>query len=81
MIVTITSKGQVTLPKMIRKRLRLHAGDKLDFLVREDKHIEVIPLKESPVKLKGMLPKPKIPITIEQMNIAIAEGAFGNDRH
>ncbi len=75
MIATITSKGQITLPKMIRKKLRLHPGDKLDFFVKEDKHIEVVPVKESPVKLKGMLPKPAKPITIEQMNDAIAKGA------
>jgi antitoxin PrlF len=75
MIATITSKGQVTLPKSIRAHLRLHAGDKLDFFIKKDKHIEVVPLKESPVNLKGMLPKPKHPVTIEEMNQAIAIGA------
>lgn len=69
MIATITSKGQVTLPKIIRTQLRLHAGDKLDFFVKEDKHIEIVPLKESPMKLRGMLEKPDKPITVEQMNI------------
>ena len=74
MIATITSKGQITLPKTIRNQLRLHAGDKLDFFIKADKHIEVVPLKESPVKLKGMLPKPDSKISVDDMNRAIAEG-------
>lgn len=31
MIATITSKGQITIPLQVRQRLRLKAGDKLDF--------------------------------------------------
>jgi AbrB family looped-hinge helix DNA binding protein len=33
MISTLTSKGQITLLVEIRKKLRLHAGDKLDFFI------------------------------------------------
>ena len=74
MIATLTSKGQVTLPASIRKRLQLSAGDRLDFLVLEDGHIEVVPLKEPPSQLKGMLPKPEKPVTLEEMDKAIAAG-------
>ena len=31
MIVTITSKGQITIPLSLRRKLHLNAGDKLDF--------------------------------------------------
>lgn len=81
MIATITSKGQVTLPIKIRNSLRLKPGDKLDFFVKKDKHIEIVPVKESPLKLKGMLPKPNKAVTIEQMNLAIAEGASDGNWH
>jgi len=75
MIATVTSKGQVTLPAAIRSLLRLHAGDKLDFFVKEDGHIEVVPLKESPAKLKGMVPKPHKVISLDEMDAAISQGA------
>ena len=45
MTSTVTSKGQITLPAEIRKRLNLQPGDKLDFIVREDGTIEVHPEK------------------------------------
>jgi antitoxin PrlF len=40
---TLTSKGQVTVPKAIRERLRLVEGDVLDFTVTKDGGIEVRP--------------------------------------
>ena len=33
---TVTSKGQITLPKAIRDLLRLGAGDRVDFIVMDD---------------------------------------------
>ena len=30
---TITSKGQITIPKEIRKSLNLHVGDKINFIM------------------------------------------------
>lgn len=41
---TVTSKGQVTIPKAVRDRLRLEAGDKLDFRVEDDGTIRVHPV-------------------------------------
>jgi AbrB family looped-hinge helix DNA binding protein len=38
---TLTSKGQVTVPKAIRERLGLVEGDVLEFSVAEDGRIEV----------------------------------------
>ena len=34
-LATLTSKGQVTIPKEIRESLHLHSGDKIEILVRE----------------------------------------------
>ena len=32
-LATLTSKGQVTIPKLIRESLRLHTGDKIEIVV------------------------------------------------
>ena len=36
MAVTVTSKGQVTIPKLVRDRLGINPGSKVDFEVAED---------------------------------------------
>ena len=35
--VTLTSKGQITLPIELRRRWDLHAGDQLDFALEDDR--------------------------------------------
>lgn len=75
MIATVTSKGQVTLPAEARKRLRLGPGSKLEFIVHDDERLEAIPVVESLTSLKGMVPKPKKKLSLEEMDEAIAKGA------
>lgn len=75
MLATLTSKGQVTVPSEIRKRLKLQPGDRLDFVLREDGNIEVVPLRGSITELKGMVPRPSEAVPLEEMDKAIAEGS------
>lgn len=48
---TISSKGQVTVPQQIRKRLGLEAGDRVEFVV-EDERTVIRPArsKENPLQ-------------------------------
>ena len=68
---TITSKGQITIPKLIRDQLDLHAGDKISFIEDEDGSINLIPIKKPLSALKGLVPKPKEAVSVEDMNNAI----------
>jgi antitoxin PrlF len=49
-------------------------GDRIEFVFNPDTgHYEVIPATASIQSLKGILPKRKKPVTIAEMNEAIAE--------
>ena len=73
---TITSKGQVTIPKEIRDYLKLEIGSKIEFVIDENGTVRVIPLTVPVTALSGMLHSPDMPAaTIEDMESAIAQGA------
>ena len=80
MEATLTSKGQLTLPKPIRDRLRLHQGDRLEFFMGQDGQIVMAPKKSSLRELKGMLKPPVSGVTLAGMEQAIAAGAGGDER-
>lgn len=49
---TITSKGQVTIPKRIREQLQLEAGDQLEFVVTQDGELTVRPKRDAMERLR-----------------------------
>ena len=74
MTATVTSKGQVTLPAEARRRLGIHAGTKLEFVVFGDDRMEVVRGGGSVRDLKGALPKPKRTLSLAEMDEAIGKG-------
>ncbi len=64
---TITSKGQITIPKDVRARLSLHSGDKINFIIEGDDRVSFIPVTKSVTTLKGIIAKPAEPVSIEDM--------------
>ena len=71
---TITSKGQLTVPAAIREELGLKTGDRVDFIRNnETGNYEIIPATLSIRSLKGILPKLRVPLSIREMNEAIAD--------
>ena len=74
-IATITSKGQTTIPKAIRDRLRLKSGDQVDFVVEPDGRVVLVPMTVDVADLKGILPKPKKLVSLADMERAIRNSA------
>jgi AbrB family looped-hinge helix DNA binding protein len=74
---TITAKGQLTLPKDVRTALGVGPGDRVDFVQMEDGNYAVMPATQSVKKLKGLIPKPRKPVSLDDMDAAIARGAKG----
>jgi antitoxin PrlF len=66
---TVTSKGQITLPKPIRQLLKLEAGDTVDFVVHPDGTIQVRAGRFDVRDLKGLLRKPgRKTVSLEDMD-------------
>ena len=74
-IATMTSKGQVTVPRDVREDMGLEPGSKLMFVKVRDGFYRVIPRTGKISDLAGILYDPARPtMSIEEMNEAIAEG-------
>lgn len=67
---TLTSKGQTTIPAEIRRHFVLNDGDKLQFFVEGD-HIVMVPARGQVTDLKGIIPVPDNPVSIEDMEEAV----------
>ena len=70
----ITSKGQTTLPKEVRKALSIGPGDRVRYVIDGNMAL-ILPVR--PISsLKG-LPYDGPPVTLGEMQQAIVDGATG----
>ena len=70
---TLTSKGQLTMPKQIRELLKLDTGDVVEFVVLSDGAIQVRAGSVDVRELRGMLRRPgRKAVSLEDMDAAIA---------
>lgn len=66
---TMTTKGQVTVPRAIRDRLGLKSGDKMAFTMLSDGTVVMRPKTRRLAELAGSLTRPGQPkVAIEDMN-------------
>lgn len=72
---TITSKGQITIPKDIRTLLDLNTGDKVSFVVDDRGLVNLVPVTRHVSVLKGIVSKPETAVSIEDMKAAIKKKA------
>lgn len=69
---TVTSKGQVTIPVDVRTKLGLRPGSRLAFVPTDTGGYEIHPEAGSIKDLKGVVPPPAQPVSIDEMNEAVA---------
>lgn len=73
---TVTSKGQITIPKDIRDILKIAPGDQIDFIVNDQGKIYIEPRMYDFTQLKGLFHKKgRKAATLEEMEVAIKKGA------
>jgi antitoxin PrlF len=69
---TVSSKGQVVIPADVRRRLGLAQGSVLRFVIDAD-GVHLRAAAGSVQRLKGRLAPPPAPVSVDDMNRAIAE--------
>lgn len=72
---TLTSKGQLTLPKSVRERMGLDSGDRVEFVEVTDGVFNIVAATRDVRELRGMISKPKDAVSLDDMNLAIARRA------
>lgn len=75
----LTIKGQVTIPKVLREKLHLAPGDKVKFFLHPDGSLAILP-KLPASSLRGIVRYSGPPVSLEEMDAAIAKGATARYR-
>jgi antitoxin PrlF len=71
---TLTSKGQVTIPKNIRDFIGLHTGDKIEFVITEKNEVLLKPITKKVDEVFGMLYRSgRNAVSVEEMDAAIRQ--------
>ena len=69
---TLTSKGQVTIPAAVRTALGLETGSRIEFVETAKGQFAIIVVTSPIQNLKGILRKPAKPVSLADMDLAIA---------
>lgn len=72
---TLTSKGQVTIPKNIREVLQLLSGDKVEFILNEKSEVVLKPVTKRTSEVFGSLSRYKksAAISLDDMNETVKQ--------
>ena len=71
----VTTKGQITIPKPVRDGLGVETGDRIEFVELEKGVYSVVAATRDVRDLKGIIPKPAKPVSVEDMNRAVRRHA------
>ena len=69
----VNRKGEITLPMSVLERLGVKAGDQVEFVEYGQGVVLLRSVAHDIRALKGIVPKPAKPISVETMNLAIAK--------
>jgi AbrB family looped-hinge helix DNA binding protein len=78
---TLTSKGQLTIPKAVRESLHLHTGDRVAFVLRGNAEVVMKPVTKSVDEVFGRLHSPTQPHrSVGEMKAAVAKRMRSRER-
>jgi antitoxin PrlF len=71
---TLTSKGQITVPKFIRDSLALHTGDKIEFVLTANNEVLLRPVTKKVDEVFGRLFRPdRAPVNVDEMDALVKQ--------
>jgi AbrB family looped-hinge helix DNA binding protein len=74
---TLTSKGRVTIPQEMRRRLNVNTGHRLEFVELPSGEFSIRPAVHDVRSLKGLLRKPAKPVSLDDMKNAVCMRGTG----
>ena len=73
-MATLTTKGQVTIPKVVREALKLNSGDKIEIIVTDNREAIIRPVSKKVDDIFCKLHNPeRKTVSIEAMDQAIKD--------
>jgi AbrB family looped-hinge helix DNA binding protein len=73
-LATITTKGQITIPKSVRDSLMLSTGDQIEFIVTDKREALIRPISKKVDEVFGILHKPgRKTVSVAEMDAKIRQ--------
>jgi bifunctional DNA-binding transcriptional regulator/antitoxin component of YhaV-PrlF toxin-antitoxin module len=80
-VLTLSTKGQLTVPRELRVRLKLHPGCKIQGTIDDQGRLVLVPALHEPEELFRGRPPLTRALTVEDMDRVIARAARARSRH
>ena len=77
---TVTARGQITLPKSLRKALHLMPGHRVELLPQDDGTVLLVPLTLTLAEIQAAIPPPPRALSLSEMDEAIRRHAVRRHR-
>ena len=73
----LSSKGQITIPLAVRRKLGVATGDRVEFVELAEGQFALVPAVADVRTLKGIVPKPRHPVSVDEMRRIVARRGAG----
>ena len=73
----LSSKGQITIPLVVRQKLGVATGDRVEFVEFAPGQFALVPATVEVQALKDIVPKPRRPLSVDEMRRIVARRGAG----
>ena len=73
----LSSKGQITIPLAVRRKLGVTTGDRVEFVELAEGQFALVPAVADVRTLRGIVPKPRRPVSVDEMRRIVARRGAG----